>query len=65
MLLGDNNGDGKFNAIDLLKLARYLADIDKNLENEFLYACNVYKDEEINLLDLLKMARVLIELENF
>ncbi len=65
VVTGDNNGDGKFNAIDLLKLARYLADIDKDLENEFLYACNVYKDEEINQSDLLKMARVLSGLENF
>lgn len=62
---GDNNGDGKFNAIDMLKLARYLADIDKKLEKEFLYACNVHKDKEINLSDLLKMARVLSELEKF
>ncbi|MCI8636887.1 MAG: hypothetical protein HFJ36_03380 [Clostridia bacterium] len=65
MLLGDNNGDGKFNAIDLLKLARHLADIDKNLKNEFLYACNVYKDELVNQSDLLKMARVLSGIENF
>lgn len=62
---GDNNGDGKFNAIDLLKLARYLADIDKDLKGEFLYACDVHKDEEINQSDLLKMARVLSGLDKF
>lgn len=62
---GDNNGDGKFNAVDLLRLARFLTDIDKNLDGEYLQASDVYKDEKVNEADLLKMARVLSELDSF
>ena len=65
VVTGDNNGDGKFNSVDLLKLARYLADLDKNLEKEYLYACDVHKNEKVNQADLLKMARVMSGLDKF
>lgn len=62
---GDNNGDGKFNAVDLLRLARYLTDIDKNIKGEYLTACNVHKDTKINEADLLKMARIMSGQDSF
>lgn len=62
---GDNNGDGKFNAVDLLRLARHLADIDKNIKGEYLTACNVHKDAKVNEADLLKMARVMSGQDSF
>lgn len=65
IVAGDNNGDGKFNAVDLLRLARYLTDIDKNIKGEYLIACNVYKDAKINEADLLKMARVMSGQDSF
>ena len=65
VVTGDNNGDGKFNSKDLLKLARYLAKIEKDLTGEYLYASNVYADKVINQTDLLKMARVMSGLDYF
>ena len=65
VVTGDNNGDGKFNSIDLLKLARYLAGIENDLTTEYLYASNVHEDEKVNQADLLKMARVMSGLDYF
>ena len=69
VVTGDLNGDGLANSVDLLKLSRYLADLDTDLSGEYLLAANVYKDESdsssINNADLLKLARVLVSLDEF
>lgn len=69
VVTGDTNGDGVVTSVDLLKLARYLADLDTDLSGEYLLAANVYKDESdsssINDADLLKFARVLVDLDEF
>ncbi len=62
-ITGDINGDGEINGIDLLKLARYLVQLETNLNNEYLLAGDVYSDEKINNIDLLKLVRVLVGLD--
>lgn len=62
---GDNNGDGKFNSVDLLKLARYLVQLDTDLKGEYLHASDIYKDKKINTADLLKMSRIMSGLDSF
>ena len=63
VITGDLNGDGKSNAIDLMKMARYTAKLDNTLIGAFLQAANVHRDQEVNNADLLKMARVLANLD--
>lgn len=69
VVLGDLTGDGEFNGVDLMKLARYMAKLDINLEGAYYRAANIHKNingaEQVNNADLLKMARVLAELEDF
>lgn len=64
VMMGDINGDGKVDGIDLLKLARYIVELDTNIKGEYLFASNVYPDERVNDIDLLKLARVLVELDS-
>ena len=64
VVTGDLNGDGKMGDIDLLKLARYKAELDKTLQGEYLQAANIYRDDNIaDDIDLLKMARILAGLD--
>lgn len=61
---GDIDGDGKITDIDLLKTARYVSDIDRNMDQEYIMALDVisdgvYGDDK----DLLKIVRVLQGLE--
>ena len=61
---GDVTGDGLLKMADLLKLARYKAGIDTNLEGAYLRAGDVVKDEKIGMPDILKLSRVLAGIEN-
>jgi len=64
VIIGDLNGDGEIGDIDLLKLARYKAGLDKSLTGSYLRASDVYKDAEFaEDKDLLKLARVLVGLD--
>lgn len=56
--LGDVNGDGIVDAIDLLKIRRYLIGKEP-LENEFLKSMDVYIDGIVDAKDLLKIRKVL------
>ena len=65
VVTGDLNGDGIMDDIDVLKLARYKAGLDKNLQGEYLMASDLIKDENYaDDADLLKMVRVLVKLDN-
>ena len=61
---GDITGDGKIKMADILKLARYKAGVDKNLNGAYLKAGDVVKDGKIGMPDILKLARVLAKIEN-
>ena len=63
---GDLTGDGIMNNIDLLKMARYKANLDKNLEGEYLKAADIYTDGNYaDNIDILKMVRILANIDNF
>lgn len=65
ILKGDLNGDGIVEDIDLLKMARYEAKLDTNLEGAYLKAGNIVEDETgIDDKDILKMARILVGLDS-
>ena len=64
IIKGDLTGNGEMGIVDLLKLSRYIANIDKTLNKEHLKASNIMKDERYgDILDLLKMSRILAGLE--
>jgi hypothetical protein len=64
IIKGDLTGNGEMGIVDLLKLSRYIANIDKTLNKEYLKASNIMKDERYgDILDLLKMSRILAGLE--
>lgn len=60
---GDLNGDGIIDDIDLLKLARYTVNIDKNLDGAYLKAADLSADGKIDDIDLLKLARTMVGLK--
>ena len=63
---GDLTGDGKMDDIDLLRMARYIAGLDRNLNGAYLRAAEIHKDNNIaDESDLLKMVRVLADLDTF
>ena len=66
---GDLTGDGMVNISDLLKLARYLAKLDLNLDGAYYLGANVYRNPnnvfKVDISDLLKFARVLAKLDEF
>jgi len=65
IVTGDLNGDGEMNDIDLLRIARYIAGLDKNLTGIYLKAANIYEDNNLaDDIDLLKMVRILIGLDS-
>lgn len=62
---GDLNGDGEMGDIDLLRLVRYQAGLDTNLNGAYFKAADIYKDGTCaDNKDLLKIARVLAGLDN-
>ncbi len=64
---GDLTGDGEMDDIDLLKLARYKAGLDTNLNGAYLMASDLYArdNEYASDIDLLKFVRILVGLDNF
>ena len=63
---GDTTGDGKVNGADLLKVARYVSNDDKDLEGAYKIAADVIENENqitINIDDVIKIAKMLVELE--
>ena len=66
VVIGDLDGNGEVDNIDLLKLARYKVGLDKNLEGVYLEATDVNQNtEKADDKDLLKLARILVNLDNF
>lgn len=59
LVYGDINGDGEIDAIDLLKIRRYLLAKEK-INGTYYKAMNVYMDNDIDALDLLKLRRYLL-----
>lgn len=65
VVVGDLIGNGKMDNVNLLKLARYIAKIDLNLNGPYLKAADIYSDGKYgDIKDLLKMSRVLAKIEN-
>ena len=65
IVTGDLNGDSEMNDIDMLRLARYGANLDKTLSGAYLKAGDIYKDGNYaDDADLLKIARVLVGLDS-
>ena len=56
VLYGDLNGDGKVNALDLLKVQKHILNITK-LSGAYLKAADPSKDNNVNALDLLKVQK--------
>ena len=66
VVTGDLNGDGKMTDSDLVKLARYIAKLDKNLEGAYYKATDVHRDNNYAKdSDLVRMARILVKLDKF
>ncbi len=64
VVIGDINGDGLMTDIDLLKIIRYRANIDKDLSQECLRAADIFKDKiYADDKDLLKLVRILVGLD--
>ena len=64
VVIGDLSGNGKMDNTSLLKLARYNAKLDLDLQGAFLRATDVYKDGRYgDNKDLLKMSRVLAKID--
>ena len=64
IVTGDLTGNGEMGNLDLLKIVRYVANMDKTLNKEYLKASDILKDGKYgNNLDILKMARILVGLE--
>ena len=65
VVIGDLNGNGEMEDVDLLRLARYKAGLDNILEGAYLHASNTYIDNNYgDDMDLLKMVRVLVGLDS-
>lgn len=65
VVIGDLNGDGKMDNIDLLKMARYKAKLDTNLTGAYLKSADVRSDGKYaDDIDLLKLARILVGLDS-
>ena len=63
VVIGDLNGDGKMTDGDLMRLARYLVKLDRNLKGAYLRATDVHPDKKLARdSDLMKMARILVKL---
>ena len=62
VVLGDVNGDGKINILDLAKLRKYVADSD-SVQIDLL-AADVNGDGKINILDLAKLRKYVADPEN-
>lgn len=60
--LGDVSGDGIVDAIDLLKIRKYLIG-KETCENEFFKSMDVYTDGVVDAKDLLKIRKVLTKTE--
>ena len=66
VVTGDLNGDGRMSDGDLVKLARYIAKLDLNLNGEYYKASDVHRDKKYaGDSDLVKMARILVRLDKF
>ena len=61
--MGDINGDGVIDAVDLLKLRRVLLGKDK-IDGVYKDSANTYKDESIDAVDLLKIRKHLLKTDS-
>ena len=65
VVTGDLTGDGLIKANDLAKMARYIANIDNNIEKANLIATDIVADNMYaKPNDILKMARILANIES-
>lgn len=63
---GDLTGDGEMLDVDLLRMARYKAGLDKNLTGPYLQAADINNNNEnADDIDLLKLVRILVGLDRF
>ena len=63
---GDLTGDGEMGDVDLLRMARYKAGLDKNLTGAYLKAADINNNNEnADDIDLLKLVRILVGLDSF
>ena len=61
--MGDINGDGVIDAVDLLKLRRVLLGKDK-IDGVYKESANTYKDESVDAVDLLKIRKHLLKTDS-
>ena len=55
-IYGDASGDGKINALDLLKIQKHILGVNK-FDGAFLIGADSSKDGKVNSLDLLKIQK--------
>ena len=60
VIRGDNNGDGKINALDMLRIQKHILKY-MNLENEYLEACDTNYDGEISAVDMLRIQKHILK----
>ena len=62
VILGDVNGDGVVDILDLARISRFLAELDVFNENQ-KNAADINKDGKVDILDLARLTRILAGLE--
>ena len=64
IVIGDLNGDGMLNVIDLAKLKKHITELEK-LEEQNKLAADINQDEQINIIDSVRMKQYITGLRTF
>ena len=59
VIYGDNNGDGKINVVDLLRVQKYILN-SNNLSSVQLTASDTNRDGTVNVVDLLRIQKQIL-----